>query len=82
MGTRARRWEEPFPYRGGQVTVQRFTDGWRIGLGAREADGKTLVGAFEAMLKRPAGDPELGVVLAALARDRAKETSVRRASAP
>jgi hypothetical protein len=75
MGTRASRWEEPFPYRGGQVTVRRFTDGWRIHLEGREAQDKTLVGAFEAMLRRRAGDLELDVVLAALARDRAESTS-------
>jgi hypothetical protein len=53
------------PSRGQAQVPRRESESSRL---AREADGKTLVGAFEATL--PAGDPELGAVLAALARDR------------
>jgi hypothetical protein len=74
MGTRAARWSELFPYRDGRVTVQRFTNGWRVELGRKSAQASTVVGAFEALLGRPARDAELDVVLAALARDRARQS--------
>jgi hypothetical protein len=71
MGTRAnRQWQDTFPYRDGQVLVERLPDGWRVRLERREAKAKTLVEALETVRNQRAGDPELDVVLAALIHDR------------
>jgi hypothetical protein len=72
MTARASKWEKRFPYRGRRVLVARLPDGWRVELDGQEARARTVVDAFETLLKRPAGDQELDVVLAALARDRGR----------
>jgi hypothetical protein len=73
MQGRAARWRQVFPYRGGNVVVERLPMEWRVELGEEEARARSLVSAFEALLGRPAADSELDVVLLALARDRAAE---------
>ena len=71
MGTRAnQRWQDTFPYRDGQVLVERLAGGWRVRLEGKEAQAKTLVEALERVRNQRAGDAELDVVLAALIRDR------------
>jgi hypothetical protein len=70
MRTPLIRWTESFPYRGGRALVARLSHGWRLGLDGDEAQASTLVGAFESLRRRPAGDAEMRVVLAAFARDR------------
>jgi hypothetical protein len=67
LGTRAKTWEQTFPYRGGEVLVTRLQNSWRITLGGKAAEAKTVVDAFEELLGQHAGDPELDIVLAALA---------------
>jgi hypothetical protein len=67
LGTRAKTWEQTFPYRGGEVVVTRLQNHWRVCLGGKVAEAKTVVEAFEGLLGQHAGDPELQIVLAALA---------------
>ena len=71
MGTRAACWKNTFLYRDTRVLVERLPNAWRVKLGDRQVQARTLVTAFELLLERPAADAELDVVLAALARDRA-----------
>ena len=71
MGTRAnQRWQETFPYREGRVVVERLAEGWRVRLGGKQAQARTLVEALESVRNQRAGDAELDVVLAALIHDR------------
>jgi len=61
-------WTQDFPYRNGSIRVARvnaFT--WQLTLGLKETTGPTLVEAFETLLGQRPKDPELRVVLAALA---------------
>jgi hypothetical protein len=60
-------WARQFPYRGGHVLVVRLGNGWRLDLNGREVSARSLVSAFEEARLRPCGNPEIQVVLAALA---------------
>jgi hypothetical protein len=60
-----------FAYHNTRVEVTRLPQAWRVKIGGREAQARTLVSAFEALLDQPLGDSEMKVVLAALAEDRA-----------
>jgi hypothetical protein len=67
MGTPAASWEKTFPYRDTRIVVERLPQACRVRLGGRQAQARTLVSAFEALLDHPASDAEMAVVLAALA---------------
>jgi hypothetical protein len=60
---------QTFPYREGSVIVARLEDGWRLGLETKEVEARTLVDAFEELLGNRPQDPEMRVVIAALAWD-------------
>ncbi len=62
-------WHRSFPYRNGDAVVTRVPGGWQIAFDGKEARAKTLVDAFEVLLKRHVRNAELRVVVAALAWD-------------
>ena len=64
------RWTQTFRYRDRQVVVARSNDGWQLTIRGRTIRARTLIGAFEELRGQHAADPELEVVVAALALDR------------
>jgi hypothetical protein len=75
MVSPAARWTKAFPYRDTHVVVERLPHEWALTLGDQHAQARTLVTAFELLLRRPAANGELDVVLLALALDRRAKQS-------
>lgn len=59
-------WMSVIPYGATSVRVERLTKGWRLTLGAKVVERRTLVECFEELLGRNAGRDEVSVVVNAL----------------